>query len=236
MKRIISIAILCVTFASGAADYCFDEPLRVVNSQRLNLKPLFEWWQETDATKKWNMEHRKEKPKAIAPRPHPTWARITCLPGVVAPAGWEIEAEVTREPGWKTAVTQKILLRHPPFQAKARFDHLVQEIAEVSNAATSASASANAISSRQQEYQRRAMDAEIRIIRDVNLERSHETFARIAPAQNRAASLRERLAVLEAEFKKLPREGNSYKLDTFAFCTGEFVRGLPVYDMGMVIK
>lgn len=235
MKKTIGL-LLIVGFSAHAADFCFDEPLRVVNSQRVSLQPLFSWWADVKPDIAWNNENPRKPKRELPPRPLARWVRITAIPEQTPPAGWEIEVSLQTSPDPRCARQERIFLRHPPQAQKRRVEQLIAQVRELDAATTQAYSSTVSETERAETYRLRAMDAETRRINQVNSERSRQHRLSGEALQARAQTSAAALAAARAELAKLPHDGSRFVLDTFAVFTGEVVRGLPVFDMGMVVR
>ncbi len=192
---------------------------RVVNERTVDLTPLFHWW--TNHT---------------GARPLHAWAHLTGTVVATNALGWEIEghSDTSRHTTGAASQSQthasenRLLLRNPPAAEKGDFEKLSAQLKELnrqrSQLATQQTNAKNQANTLAHSAPRtRLRNAELRQANAVQSEAGRE--------------LRSVDAAIAALKKKLAAYPNTdhYVLDGFGLDTGEQVRGLPVYDYGLVL-
>lgn len=233
IKLLILLGLVGVLHADTSMPYA--APARVINAQRVNLIPLFTWWQQAESIGQRNSGKKKADQQPIPDRPMKAWVRIiSVIKSETTGTGWEVEAEVHESPAKKS--NARIFLKHPPQVDKARVESLVAEIAQLESSANSSRSSFENATDAYARYNERRIDGETQRIREVNGRRAGQAARSQARHSTRLGDLNAQLSQARDELKGLPNTGSQYKLDTFVMRTGETFRGLPVYDMGLVVK
>jgi hypothetical protein len=114
---------------------CWRYPVRIINYRRVDLHPLFAWWQENYEAYKGAIataDQSQQPPdlSSLKPSPLPGWQRIKkgrFLSNVAY--GWLCDAVIEDMPSH--AVTNRIILRNPPTADKALWDNLVDRYNEL---------------------------------------------------------------------------------------------------------
>lgn len=231
MKTIL-LALLLSAFPALAGETYFREPIRLFDGRTADLRPVFQWWLKAEAITQSNRSLQKTNRLELPPRPMPAWELIQGPVVEGTAAGWEVAVEVSATPG--ETHSQKIFLRHPLQWQKDRVEQLAKQIAELQQTASREHSAVIGAIEDGNKYRERAMNAEIRIVRDVNDQRATGAAQAYARHSLNSAQASSQLAAVRAELEKYPSNGRVFVLDHFALRTGETFRGLPVYDLGFI--
>ena len=68
--------VLCLVAASAFGQR-FNEPVRMVNNRRVDLKPLLSWWTNVSAIHQANETRAETNQIPVPPRPLSAWSLIT---------------------------------------------------------------------------------------------------------------------------------------------------------------
>lgn len=217
--------------ASAVADPC-RQPLRIFDGARVDLSPLFQWWEKPSEWQKTNA------------RPLSAWVRVSGTLERNAGLGWVVQATVETAPGKSRQET--ILLKRPPFTEAALFAEATAQrkaleanaeaqriaVSENRRMATAQRASA----SRLNQLANDAPSLAREVMPSANAR--YSVAARYGAAARTAQARSENLtAAAQAQTDRLPEHLKSaarYEVDLFALSTGQKFNGLPVYDPGMM--
>jgi len=233
--RIILLLCLLATSAFGQR---FNEPVRMINNRRVDLRPLLTWWTNVVAISLANESRAETNQIPIPPRPLSAWSLITTDRMTNAGLVWIAEVDVRQSPA-DAPVTELAVLEHVPLSGKQTFDRAVTRDAHAERELGVAESAKEIHRRRAAEYGARAntfyefdymapgngfFDEGVRLSNAAQREK------------NRAAAAEQQEADLRGEREKLSAvtEGRTqFMLEAFALKTTRKHLGLPVYDVGL---
>lgn len=237
LKTIAPVILGMIVAASARAQ--FDNPVRVINRQKVDISPLFSWWTNTEAIIKTNARIYSRKDKLPLPkRPLAAWSRVSGVCSNGNQFGWILHARISPQPG--SNYSAAIFLRNPPENKRRELEAAAVRLEKVSKQLDNANASADynrevasAHSQRGQLYNDIAnLDpAGNRSFRDGA--NAHYQQSNEASRQARAAELRaENLSREQSALMQTTKGWKVFHFEDFAMRTAETYNGLPVYDVG----
>ena len=201
-----------------------EHPKRLINSNAVDLSPLFKWWTKHEG-----------------PRPLPSWVHVAgSITGTNA-GGWVLEAEVEgadKGEGSARAGSAheplKIILVNPPVEDLADFQSLNSKLAALNAqraafAARESNDKAREQAVAEQEHAARGSRAKVLAMEDRRLKQAeNEAKAGQKPLDQQIKDLKSKLAVY----------GNTghYRIDCFALDLQYDYQRLPVYDHGRTMN
>jgi hypothetical protein len=236
MKTFIFVLLLAI----GAVAQDFSDPTRLVNDQRVNLQPLFQWWSNAVALASTNAGQTNGEMPALPPRPLSAWVRL--VSNELTNTGFAWIARVHLQTSPDAPFEEKlVMLRHGPFEEKKRFDLAVTNYAQAteslqvaSNAYVAKADRAAALSRKADQYQEMYAFNPWQHWRLGDAADAYREAAIVA--HNEAVAIARRMNQLEnqrVEQQKTIQGRDMLVVDSFAMPTGETYRGLPVYEMGL---
>jgi hypothetical protein len=241
MKTFRLLAFLCLgVFSSDMA--CANPlrfPQRLIDNRRVDIRPLFQWW-SNDTMRNAMVTNTIEDTVIVTnkyPRPLTAWHRIMGTNTVTDAYGWIVNGTFEVNPGEWEPLT--FVLRHPPTSDAAKQQNLVRRLAGIASERVSANYTYTNSSALAEHHSKRTV-----LIRDpgsdlIWFSRDHERL--IARHRRNAGNAAEKLRQLDVEEKQVNHQltryirTDYYTIDFFALHTGLSYKGLPVYDLGMLI-
>lgn len=231
------ILLLCLV-ATSALGQRFNEPVRMINNRRVDLKPLLSWWTNVIAIHQANENRAETNQIPVPPRPLSAWSLISTDRMTNAGLVWIAEIEVRQSPTG-SPVTELAVLEHVPLSGKQTFDRAAARDV-VAEKELSATESAKELHEKKaDQYGQRANT----FFEFDHMAPGHGFFdegVRLSNAadreKNRAAAAERRGTDLRSEREKLSTvtEGRAqFMLEAFALKTTRKHLGLPVYDVGL---
>jgi len=232
------ILLLLCLFATSAFGQRFNEPVRMINNRRVDLKPLLTWWTNVVAIHQANENRAETNQIPIPPRPLSAWSLITTDRMTNAGLVWIAEIEIRQTPT-DQPVSELVVLEHVPLSGKQTFDGAAARDANAEKELGAAESAKELHQKRAEQYGERAntfyefdymapghgfFDEGVRLSNAAQLEK------------NRATAAEQRGDNLRGEREKLSTitEGRTqFTLESFALKTTRKHLGLPVYDVGL---
>ena len=231
------ILLLCL-FATSAFGQRFNEPVRMVNNRRVDLKPLLVWWTNVVAINQANESRAETNQIPIPPRPLSAWSLIITDRMTNAGLVWIAEIEKRQSPDAEP-VRELVVLEHVPLSGKQTFDRAASRDAHVEKELGVAESAKEIHRQRAAEYGARANT----FFEFDYMAPGHGFFDEgvlLSDAAQRekkkAAAAEQRGDDLRSEREKLSTitEGRTqFMLEAFALKTARKHLGLPVYDVGL---
>ena len=231
------ILVLCL-FATSAFGQRFNEPVRMINNRRVDLKPLLTWWTNVIAINQTNETRAETNQIPIPPRPLTAWSLIFTDRMTNAGLVWICEIQVIQRPDG-TPVRELAVLEHVPLSGKQTFDRAAARDVSAEKELNAAEAAKDHHEKRADQYGQRANT----FFEFDNMAPGHGFFdegVRLSDAAQRekkkAVAAEKRSDDLRTEREKLSAitEGRTeFVLEAFALKTTRKHHGLPVYDVGL---
>ena len=215
MRNLAAIFAIFAVAASGAPSTTnnpsFRFPVRVIGSQRVDLRPLFAHW--------------KQGTDAVTNSP---WVLLTGTIASDRGGMWVIDGRTTSASG--VELHQKVLLMHPPRAEKESLDTLLAEQSELKKENSGLKGEENSLkkkaASPPKPTRHHWVSPNYRAIMD-----QKETNV-----LNEESSVESRLNQISKQLAAIPttssHAGTVYRVDFFALSTGEVQNGMPVLDFG----
>jgi hypothetical protein len=233
--RIILLLCLCATSAMGQR---FNEPVRMINNRRVDLKPLLTWWTNVVAIHQANESRAATNQIPIPPRPLSAWSLITTDRMTNAGLVWLCEIEKRQSPA-DEPVRELAVLEHVPLSGKLTFDRAAARDASAEKELGAAESAKELHQKRADQYGDRANT----FFEFDSMAPGHGFFdegVRLSDAaqreRNKSVAAEQRGEDLRAERERLNAitEGRTqFRLEAFALKTTRTHLGLPVYDVGL---
>jgi len=233
--KLVLLFCLCATTVFGQR---YNEPVRMINNRRVDLKPLLIWWTNVAAINQLNAERPATNQIPIPKRPLTAWSLITTERMTNAGLVWIAEIEKRESPG-DPPIHELVVLEHVPLSGKQVFDRAATRDAAAEKELGEAEIAKDTHRLRAEAFQARA--------------NTYFEFDAMAPGhgffdegvrlgnvaqgeKNRADAAEQRESDLRNERAQLSTvtEGRTqFMLEAFALKTGRKHLGLPVYDVGL---
>lgn len=220
LKKVFWLA-LCFLQAGALSASPLKNPKRMVQSQTVDLKPLFTWW----------TTHAGERPLR-------SWVQITGKVVGTNGWGWIVEAHVTaadtasEDGGKRTRPAEgKIVLKNPPVaemtefvQSHAQMDSMTERVKALSTQLETSTEKVKELNARDNALRQRHS-------RSRPLEQDLKKWRAVEKKD------KEQLQVANKQLDELKKKfsgpsGSAYNLDCFALETSERNAGMDVYDHG----
>jgi hypothetical protein len=224
--RITGILLCAFAFIpslSLRADPLLQSPKRSLNSQTVDLTPLFRWWTNQ-----------------AGERPLRAWVRVNGPVLATNIMGWVLEARV-ETPAPATESTNaaakeqtKIILKHPPARELAEFERLAAQLKDLDD-------QRGRLSAQESSAEKRAESAAARANSGSGL-RGEAYFQKEQQYNQTASDAKDQIKDLDKQIKDLHAkldvysDSAKYAVDTFALDLHQQYDGLPVFDRGFVFK
>jgi len=188
----------------------------MVNSQTVDLNPLFRWWTKHDGD-----------------RPLRAWPHISGTVIGTNVLGWTVNAQVEDPEQAGKGETVKIILKNPPLQDLARFETLKarrktleEERARLLGQSAEADSHLKEIATEQKTPGRTRLRTQALTQQTKQWKQTKDAArAQLKPIDAEVADIDKQLAAF--------RDRDKYSVDGFALERGEKIGGVPVYDYGV---
>jgi hypothetical protein len=231
------VLLLCLLTTTALAQR-FNEPIRLINNQRVDVRPLITWWTNVVALNEANATRPETNQLPIPPRPLTAWALITTERMTNSGLVWIADVGIWERP--ESAPVQKlVVLEHVPLSGKQVFDRAATRDSQAQQELAAAESAKETHRQRAELHRARA--------------NTYYEFDYVAPGhgffdegvrhanaaqqeENRANAAERRESELRTEREQLNQitEGRSqFRLEAFALKTDRTRNGLPVYDVGL---
>jgi len=219
--HLICGVILIAGFALRASP--LQDPKRSVNSQTVDLTPLFHWWAKKEGQ-----------------RPLGAWVHVTGPVVGTNAMGWTLEASVetsaTSAEGGNGAAKEhtRIILKHPPARQFAEFERLTAQLKDLEDQLSK-------LSAQQADADKRA-DSAAKHASSRNGLRGEAYFQQEQQWNQTSSQAKDQIKDLDKQIQdvraRLAADSDSakYSVDTFALDLHQKYDGLPVYDRGFVSR
>lgn len=209
MKCLAIIVALLVAAGAAAAqetnNLSFRFPVRVLNGQRIDLRPLFAHWGN----------------KALSP----TNSRWVLLTGTIAadrPDGWIVDGKTVSATG--VELQQKVFLLSPPRKEKEALEMLLAEQKDLKEEKSTLAADVKSAGKHPPQPRYHHIHY-IYNSQAVALEKTN--------LLNDESSVEGDLKQVDKELAAIPHDSTDYRVDFFVYWTGRVQNGLPSMDFGM---
>ena len=136
----------------------YAAPARVINAQRVNLIPLFTWWQQAESIGQRNSAKKETDQQPIPDRPMKAWVRIISVIKPKPPARAGSGGGGPRIASEK--IERRIFFSSTRHQVDKRVESLVAEIAQLESSANSSRSSFENAGTLYARYNERRIDGE----------------------------------------------------------------------------
>jgi len=205
---------------------CCRYPLRAFGQNVVNLTPLFLWWKQNAGG------------SATAKRPLHVWHRLVGSKVSDLGYSWMVDADIYTNSG--SCTHTRIILKNPPTVEEQTYYQLKGELAaaylQMTNdqrtyeADTAAAQKAQQALARTQTTKR----GKIRQNKNGNAQQAAQDQQTATEAIADEKQLEQVAALAQKKFNAIPAANGAYRIDLFAMEIGRDVRGVPIYDMGVV--
>lgn len=233
--KIVLLLCLCATTVFGQRH---NEPVRLINNRRVDLKPLLIWWTNVAAIHQLNAERPETNQISIPKRPLTAWALITTERMTNAGLVWIAEVEKRQAPG-DPPERELVVLEHVPLSGKQTFDRAAARDAVAEKELGVAESARETHRQRAEYFQARAntfFEFDYMAPGHGFLEEGARLGDVARNEQQRAEAAGRRETDLRNERDQLSTvtEGRTqFMLEAFALKTPRKHLGLPVYDVGL---
>jgi hypothetical protein len=237
---------LSVPAQTNPAPTCCRQPIRLFRAGRVDLTPLFQWW-ENQAAQPLAPAATNTAPRQIpsaapalaldpaAARPLRAWKHITGRKTGEFYGAWVVAAVVATSPIDQT--NEWILLANPPTAESDEFDRLQSLIADDDDQITNDISTYQARMADQAKAAARAHAAAqgfkwIRQYVDVYQQQAAQAQVAAADALADQQDMEDARAELQTRLAALPAAADQYQVDCFALEVGRNRLGQLVFDLG----
>jgi len=233
--KLILLLCLCATTVFGQR---YNEPVRMINNRRVDLKPLLVWWTNVAAINQLNAERPETNQIPIPKRPLTAWALITTERMTNAGLVWIAEIEKRQSPGDQPE-RELVVLEHVPLSGKQTFDRAATRDVAAEKELGVAESAKETHRQRAEFFQARAntyFEFDYMAPGHGFLEEGARLGNVAQSEKNRADAAEQRENDLRSERAQLSTvtEGRAqFMLEAFALKTPRKHLGLPVYDVGL---